>query len=236
MPIDCNLRSMAEQIANALNVNHTQRMNNAGLVGAVLKALKKQEVQFLILDEFQEAFDVNRKKTLKDARGLLRKILNLRSLNICVGGLVDTYELLANDAQLKGRGLLPHHMVAAYDWDDVEDRKLFRLLCDFIDDLLPFREKSSLGSLAVAQRLYWVTDGVIGLLKEFVFAAACRAINAGADSIENKHFSEAWDIRKPIGQQFNPFNDAIEEAPPKNGATAPAAKGKKITDNIFSKA
>jgi hypothetical protein len=235
MPIDCNLRAMAEQIADALNVSHSQRVNTRGLVGAILRELQKQKVEFLILDEFQEAFDVNRKKTLKDARGFLRKILNLRSLNVCVGGLVETYELLAADTQLKGRGLLPHHLLHAYEWDDPVDQKLFRLLCDSIDDRLPFREKSNLGSITLSQRLYWVTDGVIGILKEFLFAAACRAMNADADRIEMHFLEEAWDVRKPIGQTFNPFVDDLKAAPNKKEQISPKSARNKFDDAIFSK-
>jgi len=235
MPVDCNLRAMAEQIADALNISYSQRMNTRGLVGAVLLELKKQAVEFLILDEFQEAFDVNRKKTLKDARGFLRKILNLRSLNVCVGGLVQTYELLAADKQLKGRGLLPHHLLQAYEWDDPVDQKLFRLLCASIDDRLPFREESKLGSSWIAQRLYWVTDGVIGLLKDFIFSAACRAMNADADRIEIHFLADAWDVSKPIGYSFNPFVDDLKNAPSKEEQKPPKTARNKSDDAIFSK-
>jgi hypothetical protein len=236
MPIDCNLRAMAEQIADALNLSYSQRLNTRGLVGAVLRELKDQEVEFLILDEFQEAFDINRKKTLRDARSFLRKILNLRRLNVCVGGLVKTYELLSADNQLKGRGLLPHHLLHAYEWDDPVDQKLFRLLCDSIDDRLPFREESKLGSIALAQRLYWVTEGIIGLLKDFIFAAACLAMNADADRIEIQFLADAWDVRKPIGQTFNPFVHDLKDAPSKEEPQyLPKPPHNRFDDGIFSK-
>jgi hypothetical protein len=235
MPVDCNLRAMAEQIADALNISHSPRMNTRGLVGIVLRKLREQAVEFLILDEFQEAFDLDRKKALKDVRGFLRKILNLRSLNVCVAGLVETYDLLAADKQLKGRGLLPYHLLHAYDWDDPSDQKLWRLLCDSVDDRLPFRAKSNLGSIALAQRLYWITDGIIGILKEFVFAAACLAMNANADRIEMHFFAEAWDVRKPIGQAFNPFVDDLKNAPGKRQPTPSEPHRAKASDDIFSK-
>jgi hypothetical protein len=235
MPVDCNLRAMVEQIADALNISYSQRTNTRGLIGIVLRELRKQAVELLLLDEFQEAFDANRKKTLKDVRGFLRKILNLRSLNVCVAGLVDTYALLAADKQLRGRGLLPYHLLHAYDWDDPSDQKLWRLLCDSVDDRLPFFAKSNLGSIALAQRLYWVTDGIIGILKEFVFAAACLAMNAGADSVEMQFFAEAWDVRKPIGQIFNPFVNDLKNAPEKPERPPIEPTPKKFRDEIFSK-
>jgi hypothetical protein len=126
-------------------------------------------------------------------------------------------------------------LLHAYDWNDGDDQSLFRLLCDSIDDRLPFREKSKLGSIAVAQRLYWVTDGVIGILKEFVFAAACRAMNAGADRIETHFFEEAWDVRKPIGQHFNPFVDDMTKAPSKAEETPSKQARVRSDDEIFAK-
>lgn len=234
MPVECNYRAMVEQIADALNVPHSQRINTRALAGIVLKELKKQAVEFLILDEFQEAFEGDRKKTLKDVRAFLRKILNLRVLNVCVAGLLTTYDLLAADKQLKGRGLLPHHLLHAYDWSEPSDQKLWRLLCDSIDDRLPFRARSNLGSIALAQRLYWVSDGIIGILKEFVFAAACLAMNAGADRIELHFFAEAWDVRKPNGQSFNPFVDDLKNAPGKDETTSEPNR-KKPSDDIFGK-
>lgn len=236
MPAECNnLRAVVEQIADALNVPYTYRMNTRALIGVVLRRLREQGVELLVLDEFQEAFDSTRKKTLKDVRSLLRKILNLRSLNVCVGGLVETYNLLATDKQLKGRGLLPHHLLRAYDWTNPADQKLFRLLCDSIDDRLPFREKSNLGTIALAQRLYWVTNGVIGLLKDFIFAAACLAMNADADRIELHFFEEAWDVIKPIGQIFNPFVDDIKDAPSEKVSVPSEPPRQKVADAIFSK-
>jgi len=237
MPADCTLRAVAEQIADALNISYTQRMNTRGLIGLILRALREQRVEFLMFDEFQEAFDANLKKTLKDVRSFLRKILNLRSLNVCVAGLIETYDLIAADKQLKGRGLLPYHQLPAYDWNNSNDQKLFRLLCDSIDDRLPFRAKSNLGSTALAQRLYWVSDGIIGLLKEFVFAAACLAINGDANCIEMHFFGEAWDIRKPRGQAFNPFADDIKNAPEKNPLPPQvrAPTQKRSPDEMFGK-
>jgi hypothetical protein len=215
MPVDCTLRAMAEQIGDQLNLPYSGRMNARSLIGAVLSELKRQKVEFLILDEFQEAFDASRRKVLKDARGFLRKILNLRTLNVCVGGLIETYELLAGDSQLKGRGLLPYHLVCPYEWNDKEELTLFRLLCDYLDDGLPFKEKSGLGATSFACRLHYASNGVIGLLKEIVFAAACGAINDGSEKVDISYFAAAWDIRKPIGTVFNPFSNDMNMAPPK---------------------
>lgn len=82
----------------------------------------------LLLDEFQEVFRDDNKRLLSFGRGLVRKILNLRTLNVICIGLVETYRLMQSDEQLTGRGGLPYRMLRPYSWDSEEERACFRLL------------------------------------------------------------------------------------------------------------
>lgn len=238
MPTDCGKRGMVEAIAAALNADYSPKMNIDALFGNVLIALGRQKVQLLILDEFQEAFDIARPAALKSCLSLLRKILNLRTLNVVAAGLMETYRLIETNPQLKGRGLLPHHIVMPYEWDNLEERNLFRLLCGAVDDRLPFNARSGLGSPWFASRLYWVTDGIIGGVKDFVFAAGCAAMNEiGAEKVEAKHFAEVWDRIRPVGMTYNPFREDISLAPPRRQPEAPkpALKPKDPARDAFLK-
>lgn len=217
-PVDATVRALMEQIAEAIGLPFSSRQNTRGLGAAILRELKLQGIELLIIDELQEIFDLRRKQAMKATQSFLRKILNLRTLNIVVAGLPETYAIIDADKQLKGRGLLPRLIVKPYLWTDDDQRKEFRLLCDCLDDGLPFKQKSRLGTIDMASRLYWVTDGLIGTLTDFVFAAACLAINDHSDAIEMKHLAEAWDERKPIGMSFNPFTDDMALAPSKERA------------------
>ncbi|TPI22536.1 TniB family NTP-binding protein [Mesorhizobium sp. B4-1-1] len=201
------MRPVLENLANALGMLHSQRMNNALLTNNILEGLKYHQVQLLIFDEFQDVCDSRNIRLAVDVKRLLRKILNLDTLNIICIGLPETYQILANDKQLVGRGGLQHAHLHPYTWDSDDERKSFRLLCDMFDDGMPFRKKSGLGSVAVAQRLHWVSDGIIGKLKNFLFQAGCLAINDGCEHVTFEHLAMAYSAIKPPKTTFNPFVD-----------------------------
>lgn len=201
------LRPVLENLANALGMIHSQRMNNSLLTNNILEGLTYHGVQLLIFDEFQDVCDSRNVRLAVDVKRLLRKILNLDTLNVICIGLPETYDILANDKQLIGRGGLQHVHLHPYTWDSHDERMSFRLLCDKFDDGMPFKEKSGLGSASVAQRLHWVSDGVIGKLKNFLFQAGCLAINDGCDHLTFEHFATAYTAVKPPRTTFNPFVD-----------------------------
>ena len=60
-------------------------------------------------------------------------------------------------------------------------------------------------------------------------------MNADADRIENKFLADAWDVRKPIGQTFNPFLDDLKDAPSKTGTNPPKEDRKRPDNEIFNK-
>ncbi|KAA2234913.1 TniB family NTP-binding protein [Salinarimonas soli] len=215
LPVDCSKRGFVEALAGALNTGHAAKTNVDDIFGNVLNDLRHQKVQLLLLDETQEAFSTKRPAAATAAKGYIRKILNLRTLNVVAAGLPETYSLMAADEQLKGRGNLPYHVVYPYDWENKEHRGLFRLLCDSIDERLPFAEKSKLGSVQTAWRLHWVSDGVVGRLTDFIFPAACDALNEGSPNVTWGHFADHYDRIKPPGQTFNPFRDEMGSSPGK---------------------
>ena len=235
LPVGCNKSGFVTAVAGVLNAGDVTRMKVDALFGNVLNALVKQRVELLILDEVQEAFTTARPGALKDCQGLVRKILNLGTLNVAAAGLVETYGIMAADTQLEGRGGLPHHIMLPYSWDSKEERALFRLLCAEIDSRLPFAAKSGLGSQWFAARLCWVTDGIIGRLKDFTFSAGCRALNDGAERVEVGHFADAWDLIRPVGMNFNPFRDDIDQAPARVTQAKPTLQPKDPAQGAFVK-
>lgn len=216
MPSEGGFRSVLQAVADALNVPHTKSMDNGTLDKLIRAALRAQRVQLLLLDEFQEVFDTSKKAMITHGRGFLRKILNLGTLNILCAGLLQTYQQMAGDPQLTGRGNLPYKIIRPYGWANEDDRTLFRLLCDSFDDRLPFAAGSGLRREAIAHRLHWVTNGNIGRLKTFIYQAGCLAINDASDRIEINHFAAAYDSIIPLGSKFHPFRDDMSRAPVPN--------------------
>ena len=211
VPID-GKRGILEALADALHVKHSLRINNPTLLGMTLKALVDHKVELLIFDEVQTVLNSENRHMVAYARHLFRKIANLGTLNIVCIGLEETYEFMAADPQLAGRGL-SYTIVRPYSWESTDEQKVFRLLCDEFDRRLPFNQRAKLGTPWFAHRLFYATDGNIGRLKNFLFAAGCIAINEAADIIDPRHFAVAYDRSKPRGVEFNPFVHEMSRAP-----------------------
>ena len=226
-------RGLLEAIAEALQVRHSLRINNPSLLGMVLKALVDHKVELLLFDEVQTVLDEKNRQMVSYMQHLLRKISNLGTLNVICIGLEETYDFMSADPQLSGRGL-NYTIVQPYSWENGEEQKLFRLLCDEFDRLLPFDRRSGLGAQWMAHRLFHVSEGNIGRLKNFLFQAGCLAINEGTDMIEVGHFAIAYDRIKPRGVEFNPFVHDMSVAPKREEAPhrisgAPRGSFKKTT-------
>lgn len=214
IPID-GQRALLGFLAAALGIKYSLRINNPTLRGMIFKALVDQKVELLILDEVNTVVRADNSRSRMHTLDLFRKILDHCSLNIVCIGLLETYDLLVADDQLTGRGGLPYHVVKPYNWTNTEEQRLFRLLCVEFDERLPFNQKSGLGDPSFAQRLYYSSrGGIVGRLRDFVFAAGCIAINESAASIEPRHFAEAYEKSKKPGQIFNPWLHSMDGAPP----------------------
>lgn len=207
-PIEGGTRGILDSIADALDLTVSSRMTNANLINVILRELRRAEVEFVIFDEAQELFPEKNKKILSFARGLLRKMLNLKQFNIACIGLPETYSVIAEDPQLFGRGGLEHMHLQPYDWNDPEDQKGFRALCHKFDIEMPF-EKSGFGGPEFAHRLFLVSGGCIGHLKNYLIDAGNYAIADGSAQVELRHFAVAFDARKRPGETFNPFRGSL---------------------------
>ncbi|MBV9979041.1 TniB family NTP-binding protein [Bradyrhizobium sp.] len=213
VPID-GLRALLEFIAEALGIKYSLRINNHALLSLILNALRDQRVQLLFFDELNTVVNADNRRALSYTLTLLRKLLDHAHLNIVCIGLEETYDLLAGDPQLTGRGGLPYQIVRPYSWDNAEERKLFRLLCHQFDKQLPFEQMSGLQDAWFAERLFYSSrGGVIGRLRDFIYSAGCIALNEESHAISGQHFAQAYEFIKARNTEFNPWVHDMANAP-----------------------
>lgn len=213
IPMD-GQRALLTFVGDALGLKYSLRINNPTLQTMIIKGLKEQRVELLIFDEVNTVVADGNRRAITYALNLFRKLVDLCGLNVLCIGLEETYGLLAADSQISGRGGLPYHEVQPYSWDSEEERKLFRLLCDEFDRRLPFNERSNLQSSWCAHRLFYSSkNGIIGRLSNFLYRAGCLALNENAESVQAKHFAEAYETIKERGVEFNPWVHDLSRAP-----------------------
>lgn len=207
-------KALLGYIADALGVHHTQRVSIPALQRNITRSLNAQNVELLILDEVNTVVRAENRRMLPFVLNLLRKLVDECRLNIVCVGLPETYDLLASDPQVTGRGGLPYQIVEPYSWENEREQKLFRLLCDEFDNRLPFNDRSGLAHPWFSQRLYYSSKGgIVGRLNDFLFGAGCRAINDDAEAIDVQHLAEAYEQIKPRGTAFNPWLHDMSQAP-----------------------
>jgi hypothetical protein len=199
-------RALLSAICNAMGMKPTLRMSNPVLWTNIESALPQQKVELLLFDEVNTVVADGKKQSVTFSLNIFRKLTDLCHINIVCIGLEETYQILASDPQIRGRGGLRCHVVRPYSWDNEEERRLFRLLCDEFDHRLPFDDRSNLASPWTAHRLFYSSrGGVIGQLSDFLFDAGSLALNEGATAIAVRHFAQVYEDLKGPGSTFNPW-------------------------------
>ncbi len=213
MPAEGGACAILLAIADAIGVTLTARASNGAIFKAIERGFKAHKVELLILDEAELFIKTDKRGLLTYVRDLLRKLVDIGTFNVLCVGLQETYDVVAGDPRLVGRGMLPYTRILPYEWESADDKTEFRKLCHAFDEKLPFNSRSGLASVEMAACLHWVSEGNIGILHDMIYYAACMAINDDADLIEAKHLETAYEIRMPYGNGYNPFRDGRANAP-----------------------
>ena len=234
MPAEGGACAILLAIADAIGVTLTARASNGAIFKAIERGFRTHEVELLILDEAELFIKSDKRGLLTYVRDLLRKLVDIGTFNVLCVGLQETYDVVAGDARLVGRGMLPYTRILPYEWESADDKIEFRKLCHAFDEKLPFNSRSGLASVEMASCLHWVSEGNIGILHDMIYFAACMAINDDTDQVEARHFEAAYEIRMPYGNGYNPFRDGRANAPKIENDKAKATSAA-LPSNLFMK-
>jgi len=235
MPAEGGACAILLAIADSIGITLTARASNGAIFKAIERGFKAHKVELLILDEAELFIKTDKRGLLTYVRDLLRKLVDIGTFNVLCVGLEETYDVVAGDARLVGRGMLPYTRILPYEWESADDKTEFRKLCHAFDEKLPFNSRSGLASVEMASCLHWVSEGNIGLLHDMVYFAACEAINDGAELVEARHFEAAYEVRMPYGNGYNPFRDGRENAPKVRSGQAVTPMSAAMPSNLFLK-
>jgi hypothetical protein len=186
------------------------KLKTAALMQKAIEALPFHGVELLIFDDIDNALSDKRPHNSQISLGFVKAILDADACNVLCAGRPPLYNILKTIPQLEGRGGLPNHSVHPYRWRFAKEREQIRLLLNSIDDRLPFRKKSNLGSLDLAPHFYLVSHALIGRIMNYVEDAAAEAINDGSDCVQRDHLIYAATLRKAPGETFTPFLHEVD--------------------------
>lgn len=181
-------------------------------------------VKAVIIDEAQRAIDRNGVVFGEDLVEWLKE--QHSALNVCVllVGMGRVRYLLDHDDQVDRRWL-EELEIPPYDWDAESDEGgsgrlyFFALLNAYQRELpVPLAKAIDLDDELVVKRFYYVSRGVIGLLKKLMLRATKIAINQGDSELTadtfRKAFDQAFRKEKLHEKLINPWGPAWDNRLP----------------------
>jgi hypothetical protein len=193
--------------------------NNAERLTRLVQLIKETGIEIIMIDEFHNIIDRDKKKTLFKVSETFKDIINLTGVAFVFFGLDDPRNpelnstvILENSIQLKKR--VPDHVkLERFKFDTGKQQENFKRLLFEFDQLLPFEKLSGLSESNISSKIFQATDGLIYSIKQLIEAAAWVAMKKHENCIELEHFAKAFAQNKFINEDYkgyaktNPFID-----------------------------
>lgn len=207
---DMTPHDVASYFHFALGYRSIPKVKTQVLMDMAIEALPDHQVELVILDDIDNSLANTRTGYVKKTMGFIKGILDSGTCNVICSGRMALYGILNGAEQVEGRGGLPNAVIRPYRWRIPSEREKVCLLLDGIDNRLPFRAKSGLGTTERAAHFYDLSGGLIGRMMNVIKSAAHEAINDGSDHIEDRHLVYAAKLRMAPGATFVHFQDVID--------------------------
>lgn len=191
--------------------------NDSERLARLINLIKDTGIEIIMIDEFHNIIDRDKKKTLFKVSETFKDIINLAGVSFIFFGLDDPRNpelnstiILENSLQLKKR--VPEQVkLERFQFKTDKQQEIFkRLLLEF-DKLLPFEQLSGLGNSNVANKIFHATDGLIYSVKYLINEALWIAVNNKQKCIKMEHLAKAFAKNKFINEDYkgyaktNPF-------------------------------
>jgi type II secretory pathway predicted ATPase ExeA len=141
-----------------------------------IRVMKGVGLRVLIIDEIQHilAGALNRQRVFLN---VIKYLSNELQIPIVGVGIPDAFRAIQTDLQLANR--FDHEVLRAWG-NDIEFRRFLATL----ERIIPLRNPSGLIEESLANRIYAMTDGLIGEVTNLLTEAALVAIKSGREKID----------------------------------------------------
>lgn len=210
-PTSPTVKSMASEVLLELGDPLYDKGSQVNMTNRIIMLMKEQGIKLLIFDEMQNLVDRDSAKLNHKAADWLKRLINKSHVPTVVVGLVQTEKLFLANEQLRRRFVNPY-ILPAFDWNNLEKRKVLRGFLDSLQRHIPFDEGLSIASSEMAFRFYCATGGLVGYIMSIVCEAADIANECHKPIICMDHLAQAY-ANVVCGNYLigvNPFSDATQ--------------------------
>lgn len=177
------------------------------LQGNIGDLMPERGCEMLMLDNLQAV--MHRADMVRKINSFLIELLEKRVCHVLIAGPKELDGALRFSEEVEGRGGLLNPNLPVYDWHTVDGRKEYRRLLHRIDERLPFRRLSGLGSEQIAAHFFDMHGPAIGFALDIIYYAACLAMNERADAILPEHLAKVAALQKAPNDPFTHFVDPL---------------------------
>lgn len=184
----------------------------------LLKMLREQEVNLLVLDDLQHVFDRQSERILFDASDAIKEVLILYPMSVLCAGLADAERVVKSNEQLSRRHMSTLH-IRRFDWKNKKSRGEFIAVLKIFRDSMKEFDMPDFEHKSMALRVFLATGGIMDFIfKLFLFTAEI-ADRRKLKSINLEVLHEAWGLAflhsegadKPLQKTFDPEKDEDEK-------------------------
>ena len=182
LPVRATMQAAATALLEALGDPGANRGKLVDQSFRVQRLLRDQEVEIVLLDEFQHIVEASGDKTINKVGDWLKQLAKATNIPFVLTGMPNSVAVI--DANRQFAGICPYRFVLdGFGRRTVAERKAFRQFLARIDEQLPFNDLSMLGEQAVATALFVATKGSLRQLARLLQEATFHAIHRGAPSV-----------------------------------------------------
>lgn len=202
--------SVLEALLEALGDPRPSHGTRPQKMRRVIKALKDQKVDLLILDDLQHMYDRESQRILFDASEALKELLLKNPMSVLCAGLEDANRVVQSNEQLQRRNMCSLHL-QRFDWSKSTSRRAFIAVISAFAKKLECYELPEIDDESVALRFYLATGGVMDFVFKLFLSAANIAAERNLNAIGFEVFDSAWKrMFFHAGKGESPFRAKLE--------------------------
>lgn len=211
VPSTPSIKSIARRILKALGdpLYNAARRDNSELTEGIIQLLKKCDTKVLLLDEINNFIQKKgRHDSVLDLSNWIKEIVELSGVLIVLAGLPSAEVITRSNIQLRRRFSAPQYLDLVKKSHKRQNLTNFKGVLKAVDEKLPTQQISGLHEESLCWRLFFATDGLIGILMKLLRRSIRIAHKKEAPRIDLAILEEAF-IKElwPQGTgPLNPFN------------------------------
>ena len=217
----CNSRSFSSDLLKAVDDPAPDYGSPGERHRRAMKAILALDLDFLVLEEFHRLISTKTDKVDEDVANWVTGFLNQRICPLVLIGEPSAYRVINSlSNEFLGQRCMPPFDFTPFDWAVDADRTDFRAILHAIDARLGFDQRSNLGQVDTAQRIYAYCRGRARLAADLVAEARRLARKRDLPCLNHEVLALAVDrfMVHRSGRPENPFR--TKEPPDVEPATA----------------